>query len=234
MTKSRVESAVQELPPRGGRSKSDISALRPLDHLLRGSEKPPAVVVLEELNVPPGLLGTPLVGGGPIDTPSLDDASIEEASFEEPSIDEASVEEILFDEVVDEAELGERSAYDAASLGRSAYDAPGYYETSPEPLGQAYDAPIQTGEPGTPADESRAFGTFSEAAVQSLLDELRHSLSSALVDAERVLGEPERVALWFEMQARKRLLSLSARLSDELRATEVKKVLTSPPSKPLP
>jgi hypothetical protein len=77
----------------------------------------------------------------------------------------------------------------------------------------------------------RESGTFADALLAQLLNELRSPLMAALVDAERVLIEPDRVALWFENQARRRLLGLVEKFSDELQATEVKRVLTSPPSR---
>lgn len=216
MNKSRFESAVQELPPRGARSKSDISALRPLDHVVRGSEKTPPVPSPE----------TPLAAPVTTAAEPLVDTSL---------VEEASIDDILFDEVVDEAPYfadgPEQPDFSSAGLDPSAYDAPGFYERS---LGLREDAEtslMETRESDFGAREARAFAAFSEAAVDGLLDELRASLSSALAEAERVLGEPDRVATWFETQARKRLLSLSARFADELRATEVKRVLTSPPSK---
>lgn len=189
MDKSRVESAVQELPNRSERGKRDVSSMRALDKLLLGTER------AEPASPAPS----------PVD--------------EEPVQDPNGIDEVLFDDVIfDEAEL-----HELETEGDVKYGTPSEFDPS-QPDVAATASALQTYQ--NDASESVP---FADALLANLLAELRAPLATALADAERVLVEPDRVAIWFENQARRRLLSLVSKFSDELQATEVKRVLTSPP-----
>ncbi len=160
MTKSPIVSAVQEVPPKNTRGKSDVSSMRALDNLLDPHRDAYSSNTEE------------------------DDIEIEEAlTFLDPEEDDS----------VDVVEFTEED--DAAS------EQPATSATAP-----GLDSPIE-----------------------ALLDDLKGPLRAALKEAYRVLDDEGRVSVWFENQAHRRMVRLAERLADELRATEVKRALTSPP-----
>lgn len=225
MNKSRIESAVQELPPRSGRARSEASSMRALDKLLLGGER------AEPASKPESPVGEKSAGDPAVVNNVGDD---DEVLFDDVVIDEAELHdaagfhgEAPFHEAAefhDAAELHGAGALDGAGTGGDIrYGTPSEFDPG-EPdviTGEGGESNHQTDQPGSVP--------FTDALLEKLIADVRGPLAAALADAERVLVEPDRVAVWFENQARRRLLSLVGKFSDELQGTEVKRVLTSPP-----
>ncbi len=125
--------------------------------------------------------------------------------------------------------------FDAALSFLDPEDAP---EVEPEPApadaaqeGQLEFNPLEPDEEIHIEDLDPEDATLAQDAsvISTLLRDLEQPLARALAEAERVLGDEQRVATWVENQARRRMLALAARFADELRETEAKRSLSSPP-----
>lgn len=183
MNKSRVESAVQELPPRSGRSRTDASSMRTLDSM---RSRDNLVLPADQVESEP------------------DDDDIDVAlSFLDPEED------------FREAEYEETDG-----------EGPAEAELEFNPLEPDDEICIEDLDP---EESTQATPRETSEVVEGLLRDLQGPLAAALLEAERILGDPERVSTWIDNQARRRLLALAERFSEELRGTETKRALSSPP-----
>lgn len=83
--------------------------------------------------------------------------------------------------------------------------------------------------PQRTAEEAALLPTEPDAICAELLDELEAPLLAAVREAVTRLGSPERIRLWVDGQARRRLVTLAERFTTELRTAPFSHQRTSRP-----